>query len=157
MWFRQHSNLDSNSDTTLVYLLISHSSCCCCWMLNDKLQLQRRVYVSEWKVPVHLGGPRQRAARRVWVCVRACVCVCYRDEFTWANGRLPAHATDLRHRRLSRPASTGISTNSGRRNLIIMGPTYKISHGLSCDYLEFVVRLINDSDLQRAKIFLRIW
>jgi len=47
-------------------------------MLNDKLLLQRRVYVSEWKVPVHLGGPRQRATRHVCVraCARMCVCVC---------------------------------------------------------------------------------
>jgi len=26
-------------------------------------------------VPTHLGSPRQRAVRRVCVCVRACVCV----------------------------------------------------------------------------------
>ena len=60
-------------------------------MLNDRLLLQRRVYVSEWKVPVHLGGPRQRAARRVCVCV--CVCVCVR-----ARARVCVTETSLRER-----------------------------------------------------------
>ena len=38
-------------------------------------------------VPAHPGSPRQRAVKRVCVCVRSCVCVC----FTIFDGREATH------------------------------------------------------------------